>query len=556
MKGTRPQTGSITVFGVILSLVLVVLGSGFLFITLFMGGQKEVQNAVDSGALNIGKQVEDNVTVDLTDANNERCFYDVSTDTIDNSKSCNGKISLRRINRLWGEAMLICINAKAAGGNAGAGSNNAQMAVLGAQNVSDALYDKLTNPSNLYSFFTDFTHNNSVRMLGNGVTTEVMPGNGWQTSLMNRDVESNIVLNGGPPNFNLPQNFTMPNNVYMKSNRPNLPFQATNYYFLKGYTPLTIGNNTFWQVPFQYGDKPHLVAKSSFESCLATINPLFWTKPLPNAYSAQGQALKGDTGERARSFVLTNPNQPFQLAIPHGFVHIHLDDQLSHWFYFPEGPPPLGPTEYGSPETYGYSSDVQSNTPMPAGGAFCSLVNAGDVTVGSDVAFKTLDGVIFTDYNSKKSEIEKYLVARINEMLTKPGSMLDATDLHNILSNSDTISDLINGERDFYLYSPDGATVVAYPKSKAISKAPWLAQIVNHNPDGNEEKVLDDGNKASSGSFPTVTPSGGASVIMDVGWSNVHEDVYWTTGSGFNSCLGELRIKQWTNIYSLGVCSG
>lgn len=556
MNRTRRKTGSITAFGIILAMVLVVLGSGFLFLTLFMGGQKEVQNAVDAGTLNIGKQIEDNVTVDLTDANNEICFYDVTTDTIDNSKNCDKKISLRRINRLWAEAMLICINAKAAGGNAGNGSSNAQAAVIGAQNLSNALYDKLTNQSNLYSFFTDYTHNNSVRMLGNGVTTDQLPGNGWQTSLMNRDVESNIILNGTAPNFNMPPNYTLPNNIYMKSNRPNLPPNAAGYYFLKGYTPLTIGQNTFWQVPFQYNDKPHLVAQSSFNACLATVNPLLWAKPIPNAYSAEGQALKGGTGEKARSWVLTNPRQPFQLAIPHGFVHIHLDDQLSHWFYYPSGPPPVGPSEYGSPETYGYTTAVQNNTPMPNGGAFCSVVNAGDVNVGTDVAFKSLDGVIFTDYNGKKTEIENYLVNRINEMLTKPGATMDASDLHKILGNSDTASDLINGERDFYLFSPDGETIVAYPKGKALSKAPWLTQLVNRNPDGNEEKVLDDGNKASSAGFPIITPSGANSVILDIGWSNVHEDVYWTTGSGFNSCLGELRIKQWTNIYSLGVCSG
>lgn len=549
---TAPR-GSVTAFGVVLALVLVTIGGGFLFFILFMGGQREVQNATDAGALNLGKQAPDQVSVILSPQANQQCFLDATSDTRDNSNGPDGKVNLRRINKVWAEAMLMNINATAAGGNAGGGSGNAQQAWQGAQDISSDLSDKLSTTSNLYGFFSDMSHQNSVRMFGDQVTTEVLPGDGWQTALMDRGCESNIILNGAPPYFNLPPDYTLPPGVYTKSKRGIVPMEALNYYFLKGYEPLTIGNKTFWQVPFQYDQKPHLVSKSWFDKARPFINPPLWVKPVPNAFSTEGVATKGDTGEKAMSFVLTNPRQPIQLSIPHGFVHIHMDDMQSHWFFYPAGPPPVPPVEYGNPQTYGYSLDTESAS-MPQGGPFSQVVDSGDITVGNDVAFKSLNDVIFTDYCSNKDKIEKYLVNRINEMVAKPGVSYNKVDLHNILGAQSTANDLVNGERDFYLYSPDGEKIVCKSKSDAV-KVAWLAPLISHNPDGNEDKLVDDANKSSNNYIPVITPNDGCSVDTMLGWSNIHEDVYWTTSTGFNSNLGLLRVKHWTNNYSLGVCS-
>jgi hypothetical protein len=225
----------------------------------------------------------------------------------------------------------------------------------------------------------------------------------------------------------------------------------------------------------------------------------------------------------------------------------------SHWFFYPEGPPPLPPTEYSDPQTYGYSMDIESAS-MPLSGAFSAAVGSGDVTVGTDVDFKSLDDVIFTDYCSNKSDIEKYLVNRFNEMIAKPGFSITVNDLHKILSAQSTASALVNGDRDFYVFSPDGESLAVLPQSKA-STISWLAPLISHAPDGNEQKLVDDANKSSNSSIPNVTPNDGCTLDTALGWSNVHEDVYWTPSTGFNSSLGELRVKHWTNIYSLGVCT-
>jgi hypothetical protein len=38
-------------------------------------------------------------------------------------------------------------------------------------------------------------------------------------------------------------------------------------------------------------------------------------------------------------------------------------------------------------------------------------------------------------------------------------------------------------------------------------------------------------------------------------WSTLHKEIYWTPGSGYNKNLGELSIKRWTDVYSLGICN-
>lgn len=561
----RHKKGSITAFGVVLALVLVVLGGGFLFFILFMGGQREVKNAVDSGMLNVGKQVEDAdlVSVHLNGSPGQMCFLDVTTDTIDSSKMGDTKVDLRRINRVWGEAMLFCINAKAAGGDAGNGTSNASDAVQGAKDISDALANKLTNPNNLYGFFDDYTNSNSVRMLGNTVTTQHLGGANWKTSLMDRESESNIVLNGtNQPNFNLPGGFSLPSGSFTKSKRKNVPTEAGNYYFLSGYVPIEIAGNTFWQVPFQYDEKPHLVAKSTFDGDTKSAKSIDWDTPVPNAFSGEGEARKGNTGEKALTCVLTNPRQPFQLAIPHGFVKIHLEQMKAHWKFFPAPAPAVEI----STSDYGYTTD-SSMGPGVGPGILCT-VNPESTELGLEVVGQSLDGVIFSQVpfpilsDGHKSELEADLVARCNEMITKPGMSVTADDVHKAMGWSSaggaaSSGAMISGlSTDFILYSPDGASLRCLPQDAAMAASPWLALLISNDPDGNEHQIADDDSMYMVvAGPPTVIPDPFCVEDFAFAWVTFDESLWWTPGTGYNSCLGKVRVKHWTDVYNLGVCT-
>jgi len=167
----RGKRGAIA-FGVVLALILVMLGVGFMVLVLYMGGQHETKNAVDAGALNIGKQIIDNASTRLGLGfldEKQRIFYDVlADDPYKLIPDLKVKASLRNINRVWGKALLIGINADAAekDGNAGSATANAKSAIEGAEALSNDLQKDVVDSKNWRGWFDDIAKLNSVRMLG------------------------------------------------------------------------------------------------------------------------------------------------------------------------------------------------------------------------------------------------------------------------------------------------------------------------------------------------------------------------------------------------------
>jgi hypothetical protein len=118
---------------------------------------------------------------------------------------------------------------------------------------------------------------------------------------------------------------------------------------------------------------------------------------------------------------------------------------------------------------------------------------------------------------------------------------------------------LIAGEKDFYLFSKDGATLECEPKSIAKISAPmWMPTIINNTPDGNETKIIDDAFMPGGIPLPHVpTPNFLCSPTPGVNWSWVlwDKDVYWTPGTGFNGSLGNIRVKRWSEVHTVGICN-
>lgn len=553
----RRKRGSVTAFAAVLALTLMVLGIGFIIICLYMGGQRETKNATDAGALSVGKEVLNEPSVMLTPAANQRCFFDCTNDTIDNSVIGDGRVNLNRINRVWSKAMLIAINAQ--DGNAGSGKGNADSAFQGAESISNALADKLTTASNLHGYFSSLSKANSVRMLGLGSATEVKPGVGWQTSLMDRDAESNIELTGSAAdNFYMPPGFSLPASCTTKCTRDPIPGEVTNTTFLKGYAPLEIGDHKFWQVPFKWNDKPHLVSSTPFNANKVSTKATNWDKPVPNAFSVEGQAIKpGATGEIASSWVLSNPRHPFKLAAPHSFMKIHIDQMKCKWFFYV----PLKVPGF-STQDYDFTPDSKTGATGVPGGVGCSSLTPPSHLIGLDVAGRTLDEVIFGLPKGNTGDLEKYMVSRANQMISKPGVEITPANLHSLLGNATTIAWLVAGERDFYVFSKDGATLECQPKALAMALAPtWLPLIVGEDADGNDNKLIDDANMpsllnppmpTSPTPIPFFTPA--PPYVPNVSWVLWDKDVTWKNGTGYNGNLGEVKVKRWNEVHSVGVC--
>ncbi len=550
MTRERNNRGSITALSAALAMVLVVLGVGFFFFVMYMDAQKETKNAVDAGTLNSGRKALDEISVVI---NPLSCFFDVTNDKTDNTLAgCDSKITLRRVNRMWAEAMLFKINAIAAGANAGSGTGNANTALNQATAISNQLADKLNNQANRHPFFTELAQQNSVRMIGNNAAVTVIPGNGWQTSKMLPEQESNIVVGGNEGNnFFAPPGFTWDGDDVTKTTRNPAPQGSNNLFFLKGYKALGLQGSNYWQVPFLYDEKPHMVSKTDFDK--GANNAAGWANPVPNAFSSEGLASSpGRPAEKATSWMLTNPRQPFKMAIPHSFVHIKIDQPKAKIFFYP-----LGFPIQTSEKDYGFIPKIESATSFP-GGVGCTSVSANFIPLGGDTAGRSVDELIFDYPVGNKANIEQNLTARCNEMISQVGGTISTAEMHSALDNFVNRGLLASGiATDFYVYSHNGKDIHCNAKPIAFAECPWLAIASNNPPDGTESTSIDD----ASGPAPFFLPSTPnplpfftplpfpVSCVFGI----YNKSVFWKPGTGFNHNLGEVRVKRSTDVHVIGV---
>ncbi len=553
MGRSRNQRGSITALSAALAGVLVVLGVGFFFFIMYMDAQKETKNAVDAGTLNTGRKALDDVAVKVLPTS---CFYDITSDKTDNKfLGCDGDINLRRVNRMWAEAMLIKINAMAneAKGTGGSGSNSAQSALSEAKNLSDQLSDKLNDESNLHPFFKDLAQQNSVRMIGNGASVKVIPGSGWKTSKMLPEQESNIILGGTPGNnFFAPPGFAWNSHsdYITKTTRNPKPQGSDNLIFLKGYKALSLDGDDYWQVPFLYDEKPHMVSKTDFDK--AKNNSAGWSKPVPNAFSAEGEAsAPGKPAEKAISWTLTNPRQPFKMAIPHSFIHIKVETPKAKFLFYPVGfPVEVKQTDYG------FGPPQLESATMPGGGPGCSNVAANNIPIGIDTTFRSIDELIFDYPVGNKTELENQLTARCNEMISQVGGTITVAEMHSALAAPANRAALVAGQRDFYVYSPDGKNIHCNILPIAIGETQWLAAHSNKNPDGSEVTSIDADGFAPWALPSIVTPLPFFTPLpfpISITFGRFFKEVMWKPGTGYNHCLGEVRVKRSTEVSIIGV---
>jgi hypothetical protein len=589
-------TGSAVTFGTVLALVLVLIGVAFLAYTMLMGGQREMQNAVDAGMLNVGKKVVDKIGTPLLPTEDELLYIDVCNDStktekwmIDPSKFFKKypEINLRRINRVWAKAMLIAVNADAADkdGKAGSGLQNAKSAFDGAKAISDRLAAKLNGKGDFasmtgqddptgkldndgkaifYNLFNDLSSKNSVRMLGTTASVTALKGDNWQQSLMQRGCESNITA--APPQYTFPPGYQdkAPKDLLMKSSRgARAGAGGQDLWFLRGYAPIKLAGYTFWQVPFVFDERTHMVSGREFESCKANANPVGdWDKPIPNAFSGEGvvqNVKQGSSPLKATSFVLTNPDQPFKMALPYSWVHIKIDDPMAHWYFFPGFPlpPPPKRQEYGDPKKYDFKPTTLPGPRMPLGGFGMWWVKAGDDVgpFGADLWPPTLDHLIFETPGAGNATIDGYLLNRCNEMTGKIGKIITSDELHECLRDPICATALLADQRDFYLFCPDGEKLTVLPKDIAFLKAPWMLAFQGNEPDGEEQQIVDDADYSPAPivNIPDANPIPGLMVCPPpggIGWGNWAKDVWWTPGTGYNHCLGKLRVQRRTDVYS------
>jgi hypothetical protein len=314
---TKRRHGATLSLLVASTFVVVLVGIAVFFVVKMLGGAHELQNAVDSGNLQVAKSVLKNPNVTPTDPGLNSATQSILNNNFSTLVDSNGTFDLLVFNRLIAQAMIVGINASAdynlqSASNPTQGVLNAQqlIAALADPNSSlGALLTKRLQTSGtldqsffgLSSVFPTRMLNNSTQAIGLGPNDAV--GLLKDSSYMARGLASNVYF----ANLSLPPGFSSNSFItnyevqaHKQSGQLATDQGGQPLEFLQGYSVLNIPNvsqNTLplVAVPLRPLQNPHLVAVSDFTTNKSAINgvqPSSMPAIPPNAFKSFGQVTQ------------------------------------------------------------------------------------------------------------------------------------------------------------------------------------------------------------------------------------------------------------------------
>jgi hypothetical protein len=520
MRSRKRKLGSALALGAALAFAFIVICVGLFYISMYFGGERETKNANDSGALNVGKKTA-TFAVQLQ-GGDEQQFNDVAENgtSLPTPVTPGTDVSLRNVNRIWAKAFLIALNSEAMGGD---GDSNVKSIQEAANAISDRLADALDDPNNLKQWYLDFAQANNTKMLGKNSFMDAPDLSQWKQSYLDATWDSNVYVTSAQ----IPSGVSMPM-VKVNQNDPT-------HSYLVGYNDYSVNGRDYWMVPFRFGERPHLVAKSDCEKAAASP-PAWSTHPLPNAFSTLGGTKNNQNlGEQALSWVQTNPQKTYPLAIPNGFIKVKLDTNTIDWE--PNGFPYFT----GS---YGFTEDFDENAdPFP--------LACGTLDCQGDVGLEYLAGpTLFTGIFAlppippMSSSTFDALYQRVQEM--HPGYP-KAAFIGKLVACPISIA---AEDQEFVIYNSSwdvlNSDVIVSPASAA---PPWI----NGDPDGSS---------TSTENEDMIMPSFSLTQLFCYGeydypafMQEVTGTRTWTPGTGYGGCLGSLEVHRTTSIQYFGDCA-
>lgn len=496
----RNANGNILSLVAVTAFVMVLIGLAVFQVILAVGASREVRGSVNAGTLNVAKKA---VEVTVTpDGAVESQFDDITDD--------QGRIGLRNVNRMWGKAMLVALNAQAMTG----GQGHAEAIYSAAKSMNDRLAKKLNDEDNLHGYFNEISRANSSRMVSADSAVKEQAGRGWQTSFVDRGLETNVEFDAQQ----LPQGGDAVSAVAIGNSR-----------YIAGYEPITVGGKPFVFVPFQFRQQPHLISADTFSANRREITN--FSTPVPNAFSTNGAANNSNAAIAAMAYAVANPERSYKLAIPHGFIRIKLGQHKA------------------SITANADSSEVDYTPGLPQTIVKSTAAGSGTLTtvnvIGLDYVPPTLYQAIY-GLPGNHGRVTSILLQRIREI--SPG--FGASELDRVLASAA----IVPGITEYYIYpiykqGNENPTMVAGTFAQAIASAPWLNSQARA--EGAEENVA---NEVSVGGPDVLIPILAGAGIPVYGPQLVYQtgNQIWKAGTGFDGCLGELRIERNATIISTG----
>lgn len=353
----RANQGSTLSLIVACTIVLALLGIGFIFLSAIFGGHREAQHAADSGALNVAKRaiLAPSVPTSALSSDIGAAMAGALT-PIPGIKMGTG-VNLLTFNRMVAQAMMVGMNAEAEG----SGQSNAKLAFdfvegTSSQSIGAQLRDLLSNGSagGWANQYYDEVEGNVLKMLGSQGAPAYQPSD-FQVAYMNQRpgdfTGTNIDMSAFDPsnqkykdltgqgnNVNpLPitdygtdvggefkQRYTFPSTAFIHA-----PAGDTSTSYMSGYTAIPMGQSgTYYGVPNNPGYQPHLESNSVFQSEMSP--PKGKVSLPPNAFVIGAKAVvtqvnDGNTNAHVFSSATVGTPLvpvPFKLQIPTGYIVI------------------------------------------------------------------------------------------------------------------------------------------------------------------------------------------------------------------------------------------
>lgn len=250
----RRQKGATLGLVAVVALVILLLGAAFYFLTVMMGGSREMTSAVDSGALNLAKQALRTPSKDLAAFSNQDIKNNFSL------LADNGKANLLSYNRFVAQAIIVALNAKDE--NTPDSASNAKKVWQAVNDVGEYLRNAHQDPNTMGGHFISMASSNNIKMLG---TTSGVNLRDYEVAFMRKNGSTNVyfdpeILKALPEGSGVPLNTTG-----LKS--------PSGHSYLSGYAPFSVtlpqGDKlSFVGVPLFPQRTPHLVNYKEFQENL------------------------------------------------------------------------------------------------------------------------------------------------------------------------------------------------------------------------------------------------------------------------------------------------
>lgn len=298
--------------------VIIILGVGFFILSKIIGGGREVANATDAGVLTVARMAlsPTAVSVNYNSLSGLAATEFIGLDpTVSGIGNTGGTVNMQTLNRVFGQAVLVALNAQQI--DTPLAAQHANEVATAARAVSTEIRNLLYNTSTMDSHFIGVAHSNNTKMW-QGSPVDLTGS--IQSAFMRPGYSTNVYFHGST---NLP--VSPPANVY---NNQSGARDKNGDPYMAGYVNFSIpcGNGAQVQiagVPIFPQTQPHLVDIGEFDA--STTDPIAGAYLPPNAFRANSQAIEGNAGSiggTAACAIVGALDSDFAISMPRGYVRI------------------------------------------------------------------------------------------------------------------------------------------------------------------------------------------------------------------------------------------